>query len=567
MNIHTQLRAKGRTLVLGRRAAWLVLLALSVAVATTGVHAQDGPQGQDQPEVILREQITTPSGINSVIEIPVAKDSLLASGLPDNNFGTSFTLNLGYDASGTNASRMLLQFNLGAIPSNAVINSAQFQIYQHDVRPAGDAPMGFQAQYMRADWNETEVTWNNANYLGGTPLPIGEVDSALGWKYTNATDVVRAWHSGAQSNHGVIITGDERPEQNRLRRFYSREQAGFYPRLIVDYTVSCDNLPPVASANPLPQFSPGSFTVTWSGFDQAPSGCAPSGIAYYDVQYRINGGGWAAWLNQTNATSATFNSGANGAFVEFRVRAVDIAGNAQGFGGTQASTQVDTQPPAASMNALPEFTISSSFVLTWGGTDNLSGIAAFDVQFREVGGDWQWLVQNTAQTSYQVTGAQNGVTYELRARAADRVGNVQPWSETPQARTTVFYHPVAVVLPFNPPILKPTAPVTTSFTVNWGGFFAPGTSISSYEIWYNYNNTGWQLWNTFPGSQTFATFDYVGLGHGDGPYQFEAVATNNLNQKEPRNSRAEATLIVDIADQIQPSIYMPIISNSGNYSR
>jgi hypothetical protein len=173
------------------------------------------------------------------------------------------------------------------------------------------------------------------------------------------------------------------------------------------------------------------------------------------------------------------------------------------------------------------------------------------------------LYEETTLTQYQVTGAENGKTYEARARATDNVGNTQEWSDTPQASTTVFAYPVSTVLPFNPPVLKPTAPVTTSFTVKWTGFNAPGTTITAYDIWYRYEEGSWTLWQTFPGNETSAQFDYVTMELGDGPYDFEAVATNNLGEKEPRNGQSEATIIVDMADAIRPRNWLAQISTTG----
>jgi hypothetical protein len=55
---------------------------------------------------------------------------------------------------------------------------------------------------------------------------------------------------------------------------------------------------------------------------------------------------------------------------------------------------------------------------------------------------------------------QFGEKLEFRVRAVDNVGNVQPWSPNAQAVTTIFSHPIAVVLPFNPPIIQSNALVT-----------------------------------------------------------------------------------------------------------
>jgi hypothetical protein len=425
--------------------------------------------------------------------------------------------------------------------------------------------MDYRAQFMRNSWDEEGVTWNNANYLGGDALPLGSVDSSVGWKSVDATNVVKTWYSGARPNNGLIVTGDETPSNNRMRIYSSREQGGTTPYVVVDFTTVCDTVAPNASVIALPTFSPGEFLVSWSGTDGAPSGCTPSGIASYDVDYRINGSSWHSWKNQTQATSNHFKNWANnGDFVEFRGRATDNAGNVQAMGNPQTSTRIDTQPPTVNVTPLPSTTASPYFILSWSGADNMSGVANYDVQWRENGGEWQMLLEETNQTSYQVTGAQNGVTYDFRARATDNVGNSAEWPDNPQTTTVVNTNAVATVLPFDPSILKPTAPVTTSFGVNWGGTAATSAPIASYDIFYQFNDGIWLRWQNFPANQTSGQFPLATVGFGDGIYGFEAIAINIFGQREPQTFTAEATMLVDLADAIQPGVYVPVLNRHLN---
>lgn len=541
------------------RVLWMMILLL-LALLGGGAQAQEDQGDPEIPPVEILKEETVAGGLNTVKQIPVSKDAYISSAHPGTNYGWLDRTKIGYEAGGDGAMRIVLQFNLSSIPDNVTINSAQFQYYLVESRPPSDSPMGFLAQFMKAPWSEYTVTWNNASYQGGASLPIGEVPSSIGWHVSDATAAVQAWHSGAQPNYGVLITGDEGPERNRSRVFYSRERFAYSPVLVVDYTVSCDTTPPVATVKSLPNYSPGSFKVEWSGTDTAPSGCTPTGIAYYDVQYRVNGGDWVAWKNQTTATSGTIQSGANGSLYEFRVRAVDKSGNAQSFGSVQASTRIDTVPPAAEVLDMETYTFTSAFFVQWMGTDNLSGISTYDVQWRTADGNWQTLVENTAQTSFQFTGGQNGVTYHFRARARDKVDNVQPFSDQPQAQTTVVTHPVATVLHFDPYILKPTAAITDSFTVNWS-FAAGPTTPDETRIYYRYDRGEWQLWEIFNYPQLSAEFPWEDLGLGDGWYEFEAVAVNTIEQVEPRTMQAEAVMWVDMADVVHPRSYMPVVNH------
>jgi hypothetical protein len=542
--------------------ATVLLLLMACSLLPTALRAQEA-DGSDFPNVTVLSQTETPDGVNTTLRINVHKDSFLSSSQPNTNFGNSRVLRLGWSSGDFEAMRILIEFDIAAIPRNAVINRADLFIFQTGVVPGGDRPMEYRAQFMRTAWDEGGVTWNNANYLGGDALPLGSVGSNPGWQTTEVTNLVRTWYSGARPNNGLIVIGDEVPANNRMRIFFSREEGGSAPYIVIDFTTGCDTLPPNASMNAMPTFSPSRFMGSWSGTDAAPSGCNPSGIASFDVDYRINGSSWHRWKNQTQSTSNTFKDWANnGDFVEFRARATDNAGNVQAFGNPQTSTRIDTEPPTVFVNPLPPTTISQFFTLSWSGTDNLSGVAHYDVQWRVNGGNWEMLLEESPQTFFQITGAQNGATYDFRIRATDNVGNSDEWPDNPQTSTSVITSASATVLPFHPNILKPTAPITTSFVVNWTS--TAGAPIASYEIFYQFNGGNWQHWQTFPAGQTGAQFAFPALGLGDGAYGFEAVAINPFGQREPRNFAAEAIMLVDLADVIQPSAYMPVISDQIN---
>jgi hypothetical protein len=555
---HAPWRAIARKPVLVLALLLIFVAVLSVAVQADEVNNEDKRPDLFEPTIV--SQTSGPEGTNVVVTLPVAQDAFLSSANPDTPYGLWTTLRLGYDQSTFQALRFMLQWDMSIIPPNSVINNATASIYQFSVTPPGDT-LRVQGQYVTAQWYENSVTWNNANYLGGDITQVGDINSALGWKSVNVTDIVRTWYSGARPNYGTILTADETPASNRSRIFYSRQQPGFQPFVTLDYTIACDNVPPVASVNPLPSFSPASFQVTWSGTDYAPSGCTPVGIAYYDVQYKADGGNWVSWINQTTSTSATFEGGQNNVYYEFRTRAVDYAGNVQEWTATQATTRVDTQPPIATVNPLPEYILSDNFILTWSGTDNLSGIQNYDVQYKVGDGPWLLGLQQTTLTSYHVTGVQDGVTYYFRARATDNVNNLQPWSSGAQAQTTVTTAPRSTILPFQPAILKPTDPITDSFRVRWEGETAAGW-ITNYRIYFWYNNPqDWTLWGDFPGTETSRVFEYMDLGLGDGRYGFEVVATNNLGQPETRNFVAEQVMIVDLADAIVPVSILPLLAD------
>jgi hypothetical protein len=235
----------------------------------------------------------------------------------------------------------------------------------------------------------------------------------------------------AAINHGVELIGDE-TVQKRERAFNSRETPTvLFPRLVVRFTEDVDTEPPVVTVDPLPEFSHRSFTVSWSGTD-----LGGSGIAYYDVQFRVDGGPWLDWQMGTTATNADFTGGESGRTYDFRARGVDNAGNVEPFGDVEATTLVDVRPPVSQVDPLPPATNQSSFLVAWSGSDVGSGIAYFDIRYRIDGGPWMIGQGQTQVTSAVFVALRDGL-YEFEARAVDNAGLVEPFTGEVTASITV----------------------------------------------------------------------------------------------------------------------------------
>ena len=430
-----------------RRAVLLLSLVLGLA---GGVAAQEGGpatsmlQGPRPPRLAERgaparepeilERGVTPEGyVNTVIELPAVADTYIASEWPQQNFGTD-ALYLGYNlVSEPNfgAERMLLRFDVtGNIPEGAVVHDARLRLHLNYSSPTDDAPMPNQLRQLLSAWGESTVTWDREPTWGPVRAE-NEIGTAITWYDWDVTGLVGEWVARTADNHGVEILCDERVQQ-RERAFYSRETTNsLYPRLVVDYTDFSDEEPPVVSVDELPDFVDRDFTVSWSGKD--PGG---SGIASYDVQYRVNGGDWSNWLVDVTFSSAEFAAGQNGKLYEFRARGEDRAGNVEQFGAPEASTTVDAEPPTTIVDPLPAITRTAQFTVTWTGEDDGSGIQYYDVRYRFNDGSWvQWQDQTlTIGTTFT---AMNDGVYDFEARAVDDIGNVEMFTGQPEATIIV----------------------------------------------------------------------------------------------------------------------------------
>jgi hypothetical protein len=519
-----------------------------------GAMPTEGPSDEElsaQLEAVILEEMVLPNTVNTVVQIPAMQDTYIASNKPNQNYGSAPDMRLGYSLGGSNdgALRPFVQFDLNRyVPSRAVINSATLQTYLFAASPANDTKMGAIARHLLTAWDQNLVTWNNHQPHWGSVAGSGEVSSQLGWQYTDVTGLAKEWHSGAHANYGLIFIGDE--QKLERQRFYHTLNAnnGLYPRLVVDYTLSTDTTPPVASIKPLPTWSPQRFFVNWDGHDEG-----GSGIAYFDVQYNTNGGQWIDWRLHTSDRSSEWVGGASGTTYQFRARAVDHAGNVQAWGPSQAQTTVDSTPPAISVDPLPTWTHTSAFQVSWSGSDNLggSGLRAIDVQFQKDKGPWQdWLV-NTTMTSALFTGAQDDGLYGFRARGIDNTGNVQPWSATAQATTRVETSgPHSHIIPFDPAITR-----DDSFLVSWTSSVAPGLTIASFDVRFSFADGPWVAWLT---GTKLSSAEFTGLEPEDGIYRFEVRARDSAGREEPFSSKSEASIIVDrLEPRVVPQGYLP----------
>lgn len=418
----------------------LVIGALGLTVSLSAFAPADAFQDPPPPraqaaapaparEPIILETLRLTSGVMAtVIEVPAAADAYIASGRPDQNFGDR-NLFLGYsldDAYG--AQRMLLRFDLGSIPSNAVVQDARLRLYLIYGTPAGDAPMGTIVRRLASTWGEQTVTWNTEPTWASI-RDESSVGTTAGWYEWTITDLTTAWVQETLANQGVEVEGDETVQQ-RERAFYSRETTtAFYPRLTVTYSVVNDNQPPQIIVNPLPPYSGRDFTVAWSGSDQG-----TAGLNHYDVQSQIDGGAWVNWQTGVTITSAAY-VGVTGHTYAFRARGVDNAGNIELFDVAEAQTIVDALPPIVVINPLPPKVTDATFTVSWSGTDpGGAGIQYYDARYRFNGGVWINWQNTTLATSAEFVARDDGV-YEFEARGVDNVNQVEPFTGRSEAWT------------------------------------------------------------------------------------------------------------------------------------
>ena len=164
----------------------------------------------------------------------------------------------------------------------------------------------------------------------------------------------------------------------------------------------------------------------------------------------------------------------------------------------------DCVAPMSAVHALPGAS-PPSFVVSWSGSDMYSGVASYDIQYKDGrDGSWTGWLTATTQTSGVFTGAHGHTTF-FRARARDLAGRVEPFGndEWGQAFTTVLTTPAAVM-----ETSRKTAPA----------FFAPGQPVTYTLLLSNTGNLadGIALTDTLPVSMTLIT-DSLSASSGPAP--------------------------------------------------
>jgi hypothetical protein len=81
------------------------------------------------------------------------------------------------------------------------------------------------------------------------------------------------------------------------------------------------------------------------------------------------------------------------------------------------------------MGSLPSNQASIAFTVSWGGSDDGSGVKDYTVQVKVDDGAWQTWLNDTASTSATYVGDFEHV-YSFRVQARDQAHNVSGWSAT-----------------------------------------------------------------------------------------------------------------------------------------
>ncbi len=254
--------------------ACVVVAALAISVVGAGL-----VQGSSAGEVGA-----SPRSQELDLIIYANEDAYIKEEAYDENNGSTGTLVVGR-TSGWDRD-ILLTFDLSALPSDAVVQSATLKLWFEYTAARAQAvaeACNVMPFVNRGTWQEMTVTWNNApvhNYNFDPASDINAAGSSVEWDVTNSVD---DWERGVLDNHGFRLAGDR--ETGCTRRFQSREGAldeSWRPQLHIVYTSESSTATPTATATrtPTPTKTP---TPTPTSTPAGSGGCPGTVHVYPDA--------------------------------------------------------------------------------------------------------------------------------------------------------------------------------------------------------------------------------------------------------------------------------------------
>jgi hypothetical protein len=131
------------------------------------------------------------------------EDTAVVSDSPDTNYGTYEYFAIGNTA-GPFIGRAYLQFNLGALPTSAIIVSANLRLYQF--LTFGTKDFMLELHQVTENWNEETITWNNQpGYLPTLESISPVVVDAITWLSWDISTLLQDWLNGSIDNHGIVL--------------------------------------------------------------------------------------------------------------------------------------------------------------------------------------------------------------------------------------------------------------------------------------------------------------------------------------------------------------------------
>lgn len=142
------------------------------------------------------------------------------------------------------------------------------------------------------------------------------------------------------------------------------------------------------------------------------------------------------------------------------------------------SNTIDNTKPTSHVNPLPATQTTTSFSVSWSGSDVGAGIQGFTVYASDNGGPFTAFQTNTTATSATFTGIVSH-TYAFYSIARDLVGNVESSKTTAEATTTVKQQVTGLTITNYQLVSQQAAAAGKSAVTYRADLLSPGTALGS----------------------------------------------------------------------------------------
>ena len=174
------------------------------------------------------------------------------------------------------------------------------------------------------------------------------------------------------------------------------------------------------------------ISMSWSGATDS-----ASGVSGYSYVFDTSSGTLPDTTVDTFGTSTSSASLPTGSNKYFHIRTRDAAGNWSASAVQAGAYWIDVTPPSSFASA-PGSVGSTSFTVSWSGSDGQSGLANYDVQYRDATTGSSWITWQSFTTSTSATFfGTGGHIYQFRSRARDNVGNLEAYPGSYDSQTQV----------------------------------------------------------------------------------------------------------------------------------
>lgn len=486
--------------------------------------------------------------------ITITEDSYVESSFPNIPAWDQRNLYVGYDLIYSKGiTRTYFKFDYSKLSQliqydNNNLVSAKLHLFQY--LSQSPYPYSLSLKSIETDWNQYDLTWNNQPSLGNT-IGVFEIDNTIGWKEFDITDWLETGEISSE-NYGIaLIASDELQEGGIMWSNSCQEPVtpptcnpGEQPYLTIEYI---SNSPPIAGEITSPEngivINTADVILAWSPANDPDNDTVNSTIIISrDADFNN------IVLQEQNNTGRVQHTLSDGVYY-FKVMYSD--GYDISYSGT-ISFEVDTTPPQLpTLDSIPKIIDQPKLNVSWISENDSSYILCLSDNITFTNPTCTELLSTN---QYRFENLTDGVTYFIKIKAQDLVGNETPWSDSYQFVVDMST-PVVNFLTVEHPY------ITAQNKLQIFSSKISDTTLASWEL--NIVKKSGELVHSVQGREPSIVYEYL-ADDEDGIYFAYVKAIDELGRS------ANSNTVSYVVDTIAPSLTLwslPVDNSLQNTSK